>query len=103
MRRLDGITDSMCMSVSELREMARDRKPGGLQQVGSEESDVAPRLSNITLTGMCLLSQCVLRRPHQASLSQQLPSSPPFGADSMGLPASLFSCFLPVSCLLPMN
>ena len=39
MRWLDGITDSMDVSLSELREFVMEGRPGMLRFMGSKESD----------------------------------------------------------------
>ena len=41
---LDGITDSVDMSLGKLRELVMDRGPGVLQSMGLEESDMTERL-----------------------------------------------------------
>ena len=40
-RRLDGITDSMGMSLRKLQELVMDGKPGMLQSMGLQESDLS--------------------------------------------------------------
>ena len=44
MRCLDGITDSMDMSLGKLQELVMDRKPGVLQPMGSQ-SVITERLN----------------------------------------------------------
>ena len=46
MRWLDGITNSMEMSLSKLQEMVKDREAWRLQFIKSQESDMTYGLNN---------------------------------------------------------
>ena len=56
MRWLDGITDSMDLSLSELWEMVRTGKPGVWQSMGSQ-LDMTERLNNKLRSSQCLGTQ----------------------------------------------
>ena len=45
MRWLNGIIDSMDMSLSKLRELVMEGRPGVLQSVGRRESDTTERVN----------------------------------------------------------
>ena len=46
MRWLNGIIDSMDMSLNKLREVVKERKPGVLHAIGCKELDMAEQLNN---------------------------------------------------------
>ena len=58
MRWLDGITDSMDVSLSKLREMVEDTgKPDMLQSVELKELDMTEQLNNNSVAFLKLLLQ----------------------------------------------
>ena len=59
MRWLDGITNSMDMSLSKLREWRWTGKPGVLQSMGTQRVDMIERLNwTVAMLSQCLEATC---------------------------------------------
>ena len=73
MRWLDGITDSMDMSLSKLRELVMDGRPGVLRSMGSQELDMTEQLNWTVWTEVCLIRQeTKIQKPgHQQPVHQE--------------------------------
>ena len=65
MRGLDGITDSMDMSVSRLRELVMDREAWRAGVHGVTESDTIQQLKTNSLQGKVAVPQISALKPHE--------------------------------------